>query len=36
MSILLIKKLRQKTGSGFLDCKNALEASNNNFEKAIE
>lgn len=34
-STLLIKELRQRTGAGFLDCKKALEASNNDVEKAI-
>lgn len=32
----LIKELREKTGAGFVDCKKALEASNNNIEQAIE
>ncbi len=32
----LIKDLRNKTGAGFLDCKNALEANDNNLDKAIE
>lgn len=32
----LIKKLREMTGAGFVDCKKALEASNNNLDKAIE
>ena len=32
----LIKELRNKTGAGFLDCKNALEENNNNIEEAIE
>ena len=31
-----VKKLRQQTGAGILDCKEALEASSNNFEKAVE
>ena len=31
-----IKDLRNKTGAGFLDCKNALEENNNDIEKAIE
>ena len=26
----LIKELREKTGAGFLDCKNALTENNNN------
>jgi translation elongation factor EF-Ts len=29
-----IKKLREATGAGFLDCKNALEKAEGNFEKA--
>lgn len=32
----LIKKLREMTGAGFVDCKKALEASNNDLDKAIE
>ena len=32
----LIKDLRNKTGAGFLDCKNALEDNNNNIDEAIE
>lgn len=32
----LIKKLRDMTGAGFVDCKKALEASNNDLDKAIE
>ena len=31
-----IKELRERTNSGFLDVKNALEATNNDIEKAIE
>ncbi|MBZ8178047.1 elongation factor Ts [Corynebacterium sp. 3HC-13] len=31
-----VKKLREITGSGMLDCKNALEETNGDFEKAIE
>lgn len=31
----LVKKLREKTGSGFLDCKKALEKTNNDFEAAM-
>lgn len=30
-----VKKLRQKTGAGFMDCKQALQACNNDFEKAL-
>ncbi|MBD5422891.1 MAG: elongation factor Ts [Mycoplasma sp.] len=32
----LIKKLREMTGAGFVDCKKALEASNNDINGAIE
>jgi elongation factor Ts len=32
----MVKELRQKTGAGMLDCKKALEASNDDIEKAIE
>ena len=32
----LIKELRNKTGAGFLDCKNALFENNNNLEESIE
>ena len=32
----LIKDLRNKTGAGFLDCKNALSENNNNLEASIE
>ena len=32
----LIKDLRNKTGAGFLDCKNALSETNNNLDEAIE
>ncbi|NQZ66065.1 MAG: elongation factor Ts [Mycoplasmatales bacterium] len=35
-SAKLIKELRDRTGAGFLDCKKALEASNEDIEKAIE
>ncbi|MFZ7119787.1 MAG: translation elongation factor Ts [Eubacteriaceae bacterium] len=35
-STALIKELRQKTGAGMLDCKKALEKTNDNLEKAIE
>jgi len=31
-----IKKLRELTGLGVIDCKKALEKSNNNFDKALE
>tara|TARA_B100001093_G_scaffold59328_1_gene50099 strand:- start:1310 stop:2164 length:855 start_codon:yes stop_codon:yes gene_type:complete len=32
----LIKELRQKTGAGFLDCKNALSQNDNNIEHSID
>lgn len=32
----LVKKLREKTGVGLMDCKEALEQSNGDMEKAIE
>ena len=32
----LIKELREKTGAGFLDCKNALGDNDNDIEKSIE
>ena len=35
-NINLIKDLRAKTGAGFLDCKNALNESNNDIEIAID
>ena len=31
-----VSKLRKMTGAGMMDCKNALEESNGNFEKAVE
>lgn len=31
-----VKLLREKTGAGMMDCKNALSESNGDFEKAIE
>lgn len=31
----LVKELREKTGAGFVDCKKALEANENNMEKAM-
>ncbi|MCY4321594.1 MAG: translation elongation factor Ts [Bdellovibrionaceae bacterium] len=30
-----VKKLRQKTGAGFMDCKKALESCDNDLEKAL-
>jgi elongation factor Ts len=35
MSINLLKKLREETGAGMLDCKKALETSGNDYEKAL-
>ena len=32
----IIKELRNKSGAGFLDCKNALSENNNDIDKAIE
>ncbi|MCX7943902.1 MAG: translation elongation factor Ts [Deltaproteobacteria bacterium] len=32
----LVKELREKTGAGMLDCKNALEKANGDINKAIE
>ncbi len=32
----LIKDLRNKTGAGFLDCKNALSENNNDIESSVE
>ena len=32
----LIKELREKTGAGFLDCKNALSENKNNIEQSID
>ena len=32
----LIKELREKTGAGMLDCKNALQATDGNIEKAVD
>ncbi len=31
-----VKKLRQQTGAGIMDCKQALQSSNNNFDKALD
>ena len=31
-----VKELRDKTGAGMLDCKNALTASDGDIEKAID
>lgn len=35
ISIALIKELREKTGSGMMDCKKALQESDGDIEKAI-
>ena len=35
MSIELIKKLREETGAGMLECKKAIEESNYDYEKAL-
>ena len=32
----LIKELREKTGAGFLDCKNALSENDNKIDKSID
>lgn len=32
----LVKELRERTGAGMMDCKKALEASDNNIDKAID
>lgn len=31
-----IRELREETGAGILDCKNALESANGDFEKAVD
>jgi len=36
VSASTVKELREKTGAGMLDCKDALENSGGDFEKAIE
>jgi elongation factor Ts len=36
ISAQLVKELRDKTGAGMMDCKNALVESDGDFEKAIE
>ncbi len=36
VSMDLVKELREKTGAGMLDCKNALEKANGDINKAIE
>ena len=34
--LIIIKELREKTGAGFLDCKNALKENNNDIELSID
>ncbi len=36
MSVALVKELRERTGLGMMECKNALKAADNDVEKAIE
>ena len=36
ISMDLVKKLRDKTQVGMMDCKKALEQANGDFEKAVE
>jgi len=36
ISAAKVKELRTKTGAGMMDCKEALQASNGDFEKSIE
>jgi elongation factor Ts len=36
ISAQLVKELREKTGTGMMDCKKALQETNGDFEKAIE
>jgi elongation factor Ts len=31
-----VKRLREKTGAGFMDCKRALEEANGNFDEAVD
>jgi len=35
-NLSLVKELRDKTGAGFLDCKNALSENDNNIEQSID
>jgi len=32
----MIKKLRESTGAGILDCRKALEQADGNFDKAVD
>jgi elongation factor Ts len=36
ISALMVKELREKTGAGIMDCKEALASSNGDLEKAID
>lgn len=36
MNTSLIKELRDLSGAGLMDCKKALEASNNDIDEAID
>ena len=36
VSAVEVKKLREMTGAGMMDCKKALSESDGDFEKAIE
>ena len=36
ITALMVKELRERTGAGMLDCKNALEHTNGNMEEAID
>ena len=36
ISALEVKKLRQQTGAGIMDCKQALQASNNRMDQALD
>jgi elongation factor Ts len=36
MSVALVKELRERTGLGMMECKKALQAADNDVEKAIE
>jgi elongation factor Ts len=35
ISAAMVKELREKTGAGMVDCKNALTATDGNIEKAM-
>ena len=36
LDMSLVKKLREQTGVGILECKKAIQEANNDFEKAVE